>query len=83
MEGLGEVKMDNYQETILKFLNALKVDLIKDVKYKGKFLESHRCVCGQPIKTSYLFTNTKNGLSCHVGKSCLKHIALYLGWNKH
>ena len=73
--------MTKSQIIVGKFLDTLKVDSIKDVKYVGKFFSYQRCVCGQPIKTAYKFTNMKNGLSCTVGKICLPYIISYLGWN--
>ena len=69
------------QKTIEKFLDALKVDSTKDVKYVGKNFSYQHCICGQPIKKAYKFINTKNMISCMVGKDCLPYIASYLGWN--
>lgn len=63
-----------------KFLNYLQVDTVKEVKYKEKFLCSCYCVCGQPIRTGYVFENVRNGRKCVVGKNCLKHIVSYLDW---
>ena len=72
--------MNSKDETILKFLKKLNVDSIQDVKYLGKVYGQHRCVCGQPIKTSYIFINKRNNLKCMLGKNCINHIAWYLNW---
>ena len=73
--------MNSYQETVSKFLSALEVDLIKDVKYVERTTQNGTCICGQPIKYCYRFKNIKNNLSCIVGKNCLQYIAKYLGWD--
>lgn len=72
--------MEHYDETISKFLEALNVDSIKDVRYQGKIFTYQRCICGQRIQTCYIFRNQKNKKQCFAGKKCLKHIAYYLGW---
>jgi hypothetical protein len=72
--------MDNKTEAITKFLGALRIDLIRDVKYNGRVEGPHRCVCGQPIQRGYHFINTQNHLECVVGKNCLNYIAWYLNW---
>ena len=75
--------MNSKNETVSKFLSALKVDLIKDVKYVGKEIKNSKCVCGQPIQYCYYFKNIKNNLECTVGKNCLNYVANYLGWNEN
>ena len=72
--------MQHYEETIEKFLGALNVDLIRDVRYQGKCYGGYHCVCGQRIKNGYMFKNKKNNKGCIVGKKCLQHVAYYLGW---
>ena len=72
--------MNSKDESILKFLERLNVDSIRDVRYKRKIYGRHQCVCGQPIKIAYVFTNKRNNLECTVGKNCLNHIAWYLNW---
>lgn len=66
---------------IEKFLDALKVDLRKDVCYGGRRYGEYRCVCGHRINRAYLFYNQSNNLKCYVGVDCLQYIADYLGWN--
>ena len=73
--------MNSKEETITKFLEALNIDTIGDVKYDEKLCGRLRCVCGQPIKNGYLFTNKRNHLQCVVGKNCLPHITWYLNWD--
>lgn len=51
--------MEHYDETISKFLEALNVDSIKDVRYQGKIFTYQRCICGQRIQTCYVFRNQK------------------------
>ena len=72
--------MKHYDETISKFLEALNVDSIRDVRYQGKKFTYQRCICGQRIQTCYVFRNRKNKKQCFVGKKCLEYIAYYLGW---
>ena len=72
--------MNSKDETIINFLERLNVDSIRDVRYKGKIYGLHKCVCGQPIKMAYIFTNKRNNLECIVSKNCLEHIAWYLNW---
>ncbi len=69
--------MKSEDETIIKFLTALKADSVRDVKYIGKTLYGF-CVCGQPIDYCYKFMNIKNGTQCCVGKTCLKYIFDYI-----
>ena len=69
--------MDTRTETIAKFLTALKVDSVKDVKYIGKTLNGI-CVCGQPIINCYKFINLRNHRQCVVGKKCLKYVLEYI-----
>ena len=69
--------MNSRNETIEKFLTALKVDSVKDIKYLGKNLNG-TCVCGQPIKHCYKFFNVKNKKECFVGKNCLKYVLEYI-----
>lgn len=73
--------MNNYGETVSKFLSSLHVDTVKEVRYVGKVIGDYYCVCGQPIKYGYTFTNTRNGRTCTIGKRCLSYVADYLGWN--
>lgn len=73
--------MGHHDETILKFITSLNVDLIKDVSFQKKRFGNYQCVCGQRIKRGYVFENTKNRKTCVVGKHCLQHVADYLGWN--
>ena len=72
--------MKHYEETIAKFLNALNVDLIGDIRYQGRCYGGYHCVCGQKIKKGYIFKNEKNNKDCVVGKKCLQYIADYLSW---
>ena len=75
------IKMTHYEETIVKFSDALgKIDSINDVCYQGKCYKPRYCVCGQRIKKGYLFKNKKTNTDCIVGKRCLYHIVDYLGW---
>ena len=78
MKGLS--KVEHYEETIVKFLDALNVDLIGDVHYQGKCYGGYHCVCGQRIKKGYIFENKKNYKVCIVGEKCLQYIADYLCW---
>ena len=73
-------EMNNKEETVLKFLERLNVDSIREVKYKRNVRGRYRCVCGQPIKNAYIFVNRRNNLKCAIGKNCLSHIAGYLNW---
>lgn len=73
--------MKHYEETITKFLDALNVDLIGDVRYQGRCYGTYHCVCGQRIKRGYMFINEKNNKDCIVGRKCLQHVAEYLDWN--
>ena len=73
--------MNSKEETITKFLGALHVDTIAEVKCIEKVRGRFWCVCGQPIKNGYLFTNKRNHLQCVVGKNCLPYIAWYLNWD--
>ena len=79
MKGLSKVK--HYEETIVKFLDVLNVDLIVDVRYQWKCYGGYNCVCGQRIKKGYIFENKKNNKVCIVGKKCLQYIADYLDWS--
>ena len=72
--------MKHFEETIIKFLAALKVDLIQDVRYQGRCYGDYYCVCGQRIKRGYMFKNEKNSNDCIVGKNCLHYVAEYLKW---
>jgi len=74
--------MDSYKKTTEKFLTALNVDSIKDVKYLCKDALGGTCVCGQPLIRKYKFLNVKNGLSCCVGKECMEYVTEYLCWKK-
>ena len=47
--------MTHYYETVSKFLSALMVDSIHDVKYDGKRFGRQYCVCGQAIELGYFF----------------------------
>lgn len=73
--------MEHYDETILKFVNSLNVDLIKDVRFQTKSYGNYHCVCGQRIKRAYIFKNIKNHKTCVVGYHCLQYVADYLEWN--
>lgn len=69
--------MDGYSETVSKFLDALCVDLVKDIKYVDKNYRGV-CVCGQPIVHGYKFINTRNHKECLVGKRCLEYVFDYI-----
>ena len=73
--------MKHYEETIAKFLDALNVDLIEDIRYQGRCYGTYHCVCGQRIKRGYMFRNEKNNKDCIVGRKCLQHVVEYLNWN--
>ena len=72
--------MKHYEETIVKFLDALNVNLVRDVRYQGRCYGGYYCVCGQRVKKGYRFKNEKNGKECVVGKNCLQYVAEYLKW---
>ena len=72
--------MKHYEETIVKFLDTLNVDLIGDVCYQGRCYGGYYCVCGQRVKKGYLFQNSRTEKKCVVGKGCLRYVADYLGW---
>lgn len=69
--------MNTKTETIQKFLTALHVDSVKDVKYVGKKINGV-CVCGQPITYCYEFKNIRNNMQCVVGERCLKYVLEYI-----
>lgn len=73
----GGAYMNSFEETITKFLSALKVDSVYDVRYVGKNYRGI-CVCGQPIEYGYKFKNIRNGLECIAGKTCAKYIFEYI-----
>ena len=73
--------MNHYEETILKFSDALgKIDITKEVSYQGKCYGIHYCVCGQRIKKGHLFQNSRTEKKCVVGKGCVRYVVDYLGW---
>ena len=72
--------MNHYNETISKFLDAMRLDSINDVYFLGKCTKYQYCVCGQKIKKGYVLKNKQNNKLCVVGKKCLYYIAYYLGW---
>lgn len=75
--------MNHYYETVSKFLDAITVDITKDVEYRGKCFGNELCVCGQKITKGYVFKNIKNNKRCVVGKNCLRYVADYLSWNSY
>ena len=76
-----KIKMNHFEETIVKFLDALNVDLIRDVRYQGRCYGGYHCVCGQSIKRGYMFKNIRTKNKCIIGKDCLQYVAEYLRWN--
>ena len=69
--------MESYKETVGKFLYALNVDTVTDIKYIGKYYRG-TCICGQPIEYGHKFVNKRNKNECIVGKRCIKYVFDYI-----
>ena len=56
---LQGVYNESLRRNSFNFLSTMKVDSIKDIRYRGKSYQEERCVCGQKIATAYIFKTSR------------------------